>query len=126
MLSFFFVGIYFSDFAWIGFFALPSALNVLYGYVRKVTGEVFHTAALGLVVYWFLAVVVSSILPTHEPFWSYLENLGGSGLYSEITTFEQALGTAGVLWVGLLPIQFPWAILGILLGIGAEKCVGIS
>ena len=125
MLSFFFAGICFSDFAWVGFFALPLALNALYGYLRKVTGEVFHTVALGFVAYVFLTIVISGILSAQEPFWSYLESLGGSGLYSEITTSEQALGTAGVLWVGLLPIQFPWAILGILLGIGVEKCVGI-
>jgi hypothetical protein len=125
MLSFFLAGICFSDFAWVGFFALPFAVNVLYGYLRKVTGEVFHTIALGFVAYVFLAVVTLGMLSTQEPFWSYLESLGGSGLYSEITTTEQALGTAGALWVGLLPIQFPWAILGVLLGIGAEKCVGI-
>jgi hypothetical protein len=125
LLCFFFIGIYYRSFTWAGFFVLPFAMSIFYGYFRKLTGDVFRTATVGLVLYALSTAVLLGILTTFEAFWVYLENWGELMGWQEVTAFNDAVGAAAILYIGVVTLQILLGFSGILVGIGIEKFAGL-
>ena len=118
MLSLFFFGLLFRDYAWGAFFVLPLTSSVLYSYFSKEAKKALLVIVPGILLFGVLAAILGGVLINHELFWGYLNKVPYFDL--SITTYDVALSYLAVMIVGFASLQVPLQAFGTLIGVYAH------
>ena len=119
MLSLFFFGLLFRDYAWAAFFVLPLTSSIAYSYFFKEVQKALLVIIPGLLLFSVSAAVLGGVLINHELFWEFMDKMPYFDL--SITTYDRALIYLAVMVVGFMSLQVPLQAFGTWVGTYANS-----